>query len=344
MSVDSPTPRLNSAGVLERRASRCSRSRRGAAARPTPRAPRGRSPSSGGSRSKVPLGAFWNVLMMCVGIPTGRGGVTDGGAASLRNGFVARSRPIVVWGPWPDRTTVSSGSGRQTRASDASNSSRSPPGRSGAADGAGEQQVPGEQHLRDVLLLGSPEGHRALGMARGVVDGDLQTGQLQHGAVGELAGRPSGSANVDRPKTGVPGASRAPSPGRRACRGRRGGCRPGCRGRRRPATTDHRVVDVAVGEQDRDRLQPVLADDSSTPATASSPGVDDHALLAGAGRHEVAVRTQAPAGNPATSTRAPHSVGDRSSRSVERLGDFPTQATGGDGPIANHWKLHSVIC
>src|SRR5690606_33053324 len=34
------------------------------------------------------------------------------GAASLRYGLVARSRPIVVCGPWPGRTTVSSGSGR----------------------------------------------------------------------------------------------------------------------------------------------------------------------------------------------------------------------------------------
>src|SRR5262249_40580779 len=40
----------------------------------------------------------------------------EAGCSPARNGLDARSAPMVVWGPWPESTTVSSGSGRQTRA------------------------------------------------------------------------------------------------------------------------------------------------------------------------------------------------------------------------------------
>src|SRR4051794_32184147 len=51
-------------------------------------------------------------------------------AASARYGLVARSRPIVVAGPCPGRTTVSSSSGRTTSRSEVSIASQDPPGRS----------------------------------------------------------------------------------------------------------------------------------------------------------------------------------------------------------------------
>ena len=53
-----------------------------------------RSPTRGGSQSRVPRGCS---------IPLAH-------RSSARNGFVARSRPIVVAGPWPGKTRVSGGS------------------------------------------------------------------------------------------------------------------------------------------------------------------------------------------------------------------------------------------
>ena len=49
------------------------------------------------------------------------------------------------------------------------------------------------------------------------------------------------------------------------------------------------VVDVAVGEQDRHRLEPVLGEDLRDARLGVLTRVDDHALLPGAGRHHVAV-------------------------------------------------------
>ena len=58
----------------------------------------------------------------------------------------------------------------------------------------------------------------------------------QHRAVGQLLARRRAPPTVSSPmEAGLPdGTGRAPSPGRSACRGRRGGSRPGRRARRRP--------------------------------------------------------------------------------------------------------------
>src|SRR5262249_27007476 len=49
------------------------------------------------------------------------------------------------------------------------------------------------------------------------------------------------------------------------------------------------VVDVAMGEQDRDRLEPVLGEDLRDARLGVLAWVDDHALLPPAGRHHIAV-------------------------------------------------------
>ncbi|GAA2052994.1 hypothetical protein GCM10009839_70880 [Catenulispora yoronensis] len=53
------------------------------------------------------------------------------------------------------------------------------------------------------------------------------------------------------------------------------------------------MVQVAVRQQDGDRLQLVLPDHLLDAGDGVLAGIDDHALLPGAGRHEIAVRTQA---------------------------------------------------
>jgi hypothetical protein len=57
----------------------------------------------------------------------------------------------------------------------------------GATDRAGEQQVAGEHQGRDVVLVvGRPEGHRSLGVAGRVVDGEGQPGHLEGLPVSQL--------------------------------------------------------------------------------------------------------------------------------------------------------------
>ena len=76
-----------------------------------------------------------------------------------------------------------------------------------------------------------------------------------------------------------------------------------------PATGRHaeHVVDVAVGHQDADRLEPVLLDHAGDALGGLHAGVDDHALGAGSRRHDVAVgapRTCGEAGDQHRSTLA----------------------------------------
>ena len=83
-----------------------------------------------------------------------------------------------------------------------------------------------------------------------------------------------------------------------------------------PATGRHgpHVVDVAVGEQHGDRLEPVFADDLGDAVGRILAGVDDHALGAGTRRHDVAVRgpgTRREAGNQHSLRLSSATVGRR---------------------------------
>ena len=124
-SVDSPTPAREDGGVLEDRRLDV------AVAGP---------PQRGGERLADGEEARRVRRQDRRTSPWGRGrsltGPRPGGAgrrpaaASARYGLVARSRPIVVAGPWPGSTTVSSSSGRTTSRSERSIASHEPPGRS----------------------------------------------------------------------------------------------------------------------------------------------------------------------------------------------------------------------
>ena len=205
---------------------------------------------------------------------------------------MARSRPIVVWGPWPDSTTVSSGSGRQTRASDASNSSRSPPGRSQRPTAPANRRSPvkstcgmsccsGVRNVTEPLVwpgAWSTVISRPARLSTTAVGELLDVGGLDERRLPEdlrarcdaqpllRVGEHLAVAGVDVGRDAVVAADRDHA---------------------------HRVVDVAVGQQDRDRLEPVLPDGVLDPGDGVLAGIDDHALLAGGGRHEIAVRTQA---------------------------------------------------
>ncbi len=157
------------------------------------------------------------------------------------------------------------------------------PGEVGAPDRALEQQVAGEHQLRDrgltgLLAVRRAEGHRSLGVAGRVVDGELQTGQLEGLQVGELGDV------VGLGELVLPAEQHACGVGRHA--GHRVGeqmtvarvdprrrvVRPGD-GRHAP-----HVVDVAVGDQHRHRLEVVLADDLGDPLGRVLARVDHHAL------------------------------------------------------------------
>ena len=164
-----------------------------------------------------------------------------------------------------------------------------------ATDGPREEQVSGEHHLGDVGAVGvrHAEGDRSAGVARGVVDEELHPRQLEGGAVPEL---------LDVVGLGPRGVLAAEQLGQHAAHvGGDAGQRVGQQvavlgvdprggvigsGDRRDAP---HVVEVTMGHQHRDRLQPVLTDDLGDTGGGVLPGVDDHALLPGAGGHDVAV-------------------------------------------------------
>ena len=163
-------------------------------------------------------------------------------------------------------------------------------GQVGAPDRAGEEQVAGEHHLGDVVgLVRRTEGDRALGVARRVVDGDREAGQLEAlpvGELGDVVGLDELVAPAEQHRGGLAGDA-----GHRV--GEQvtvGGVDPGggVVGARDRGHRPH-VVDVAVGEQDGDGLEAVLADDLGDAGGGVLAGVDDHALRAGAGGHDVAV-------------------------------------------------------
>ena len=233
MSVDSPTPRANSS-VSSKPASRRSRSRRGAAARRSPRAPRGTSPSPAGSGRTCPWGlegahgVSRHIPRRGAAVRSRAGGHLPqervGGALAADGGL----------GAVAGQHHGQSSSGRHTRASDSSISAWSPPGRSVRPMEPAKSRSPEKQHRRDVALLGHPEGHRALGMARRVVDGEVQAGQRQlarRRPAPDVVGLARRSA---RPERHADRRGRGPSPGRSAGTGPRGGSRRARRGRRRP--------------------------------------------------------------------------------------------------------------
>jgi hypothetical protein len=182
------------------------------------------------------------------------------------------------------------------------------PGKIGTSYGAGEEQVPREQHRRQLRCGGGAEGHRPPGMARGVVDGELQPGQLQHAAVGEhpdvvgfadgqLAHQQRAQRASERPlRVGEHVAVLRVDPGRDPARA---------------ADRDDRgdVVDVPVGEQHRDRLQAVLADGFLDPGGGLVAGIDDDALLTGGRGDQVAVGAPGPCGKTGDEHVGPLHVG-----------------------------------
>ncbi|EGJ78633.1 putative hydrolase [Streptomyces sp. Tu6071] len=168
-------------------------------------------------------------------------------------------------------------------------------GQVGASDGAGEEQVPGEEHGRQVRALGGPEGHRPLGMPGGVRDGEVEPGEAQAGPVAQLLDvggfadrqlpherHPDGAADAG---LGVAHheAVRRVDPGGDVVR---------------PADRDDRgdVVDVAVGEDDGDGLEPMLRERLLDPRGGLVARVDDHAFLTGGGGDHVAVGPPGPGG------------------------------------------------
>ena len=179
---------------------------------------------------------------------------------------------MVVWGPWPGSTTVSSGSGRHTRASDSQDLGVVAAGQVGASDGAGEQQVAREEHRRDVLGSG----------IRKVTDP-----LVWPGACATVSSRPASSSTAPSVSSAhvvrlAPRSARPTAAARWPAEGLlRVGQHVAVVGVDpaghvvRAAHRDDRgdVVDVAVGEHDGDRLEPVLARAAPRrPSAASWPG------------------------------------------------------------------------
>ncbi|GAA1955855.1 hypothetical protein GCM10009838_09500 [Catenulispora subtropica] len=85
-------------------------------------------------------------------------------------------------------------------------------------------------------------------------------------------------------------------------------------------------------EQDGDRLQPVLPDHLLDAGGGVLAGIDDHALLPGAGRHEIAVRTQASGWESGDKHARPTLRSAVRRFSLRRL-------PGAADPLRTHWKL-----
>ena len=202
-------------------------------------------------------------------------------------------------GPWPDSTTVASSSGRHTRRQRLEHLGRRAAGQVGASDGAGEQQVAGEQHRRD--------------RPRSRASRTSPTPWCGPGACATVSSSPaSASAAPSASSLTSSGSPTVSSPSQRHAdataaerllgvaehvRGPRGGSRRGRRARRRPGDRGD-VVDVAVGEDDRDGLEPVLRERVLDALGGLVARVDDHALLAGGGGDHVTVGAPGPGGEP----------------------------------------------
>ena len=211
--------------------------------------------------------------------------------------MISLSRPIVVSGPWPGRTTVSSGLDSATLASDSWISRERPTRQVGATDRAGEQQIAGEE------LVAAGEGDRAAGVTWCELDREVHAGQAQRLVVGELADvrglRPLEPAEDRRVGRDSHRAVRVAQhravfrvdQGGDVMRAAHGGHRPD-------------VVDVTMAQQDRHGLQVVLGQHLVELGHGVVPRVDDDALLATSRRHDETVR-------PPRSSREPDDKHER---------------------------------
>ncbi len=219
------------------------------------------------------------------------GAAGDVPATSMRYGLLARSRPMVVAGAVAGQHDGVVGQ-REDLVAQAGEHGRHAPARQvGAADRPGEEDVTGEAQLVGLPArpgARQPEQHRPAGMARGVVDGDLQAGEREGGAVGQLR-------HVLRLGVAQPAAEERCQVGREAL-GRVGQHLPviGVHvGGDAARTADRRdregVVEVAVGEQHGGRMQAVLGEQRVELVEHPDAGVDHHALLPRRGGDHVAV-------------------------------------------------------
>jgi hypothetical protein len=156
----------------------------------------------------------------------------------------------------------------------------------GPADRPREQHIPGQAQAG--LAIRKAKQDRAPGVAGGVLDRDLQAGDLDRAAVRQL-GHVVGlgvrqriaehAAQVARHPLGRVGEQRAVA----GMDVRGDAARAAYRCHR------ERVVDVAVGQQHRGRPQPVLGQHRLEPVEHSDAGVHDQALLPRSGGEQVAV-------------------------------------------------------
>ncbi len=211
---------------------------------------------------------------------------------------MARSRRIVVAGPWPVRTSVESGQGQDDVAQGALHRGVVAAGEVGAPDRAGEQHVAGDDRPVEPLAGGQPVGddverehRRPLGVPGGVEHLEGQPRQLEALTVDDLDDPLRLAPRGPLPELGLEHRQ-----GARVHRAERVveavavvGVDVG-RGLA-PAHRRHRVdvVEVAVGEQHGGRPEPVLREDAAQGVLDPDARVDDEALLPRPGGQDVAV-------------------------------------------------------
>ena len=240
-------------------ASRRSRSRPGSAGRRWRRARAG-TPESGGSRSYVPFGARSR-------------------SYSSSRGAAGAARASTGTGCWPARVPmVVRGRGRAARRSrrERQHDRRqgllhrvvAPPGRSVRPIEPAKSRSPAKRRPPSSARSRQNVIEPAYGPERPTASS--RPARVRAGAVASSL-TSSGSANRHAHELLRRSAATEPRPGSAACRGRPGGSRPA-----RPGAADRHdrpdVVDVAVGEQDRDRLEPVLGEHPASGWAPSCPG------------------------------------------------------------------------
>ena len=211
-----------------------------------------------------------------------------------RNGFDARSCPIVVVGPCPGSTYGAVVAGEQLVAQAAHHLLRVAARQVRAPDRPREQRVAGEDHL-GALVCGGAEHDRPRRVARGVVDAQGEPGEVDRGAVVE-------GPDLARLAHLQPAAEERERVARHPLQ-RVGEHRPvvGVDERRHVVPVAHRrdgerVVEVAVGEQHRDGGEPVLGEQRLQGLDCVLAGVDHDARLPRSGSQHVAVGLEGPCG------------------------------------------------
>ncbi len=216
---------------------------------------------------------------------------------SCRYGFAARSRAIVVCGPWPGSTTTESGSGRTFVRRLLSMSAWFPPGKSVLPMEPAKSTSP--EKTRESIsataageAYGSLEHRRARRVPRGVQGGEPQPGHLDLGTVGQLThlvGLAEGALAGGQLGHHLPGVL-AHRPERVGQQHPVVGVHPAGRVVR-AAQRGHgeHVVEVAVGQQHRHGLQAMLHDQLGDAVDGVHPRVDDDALGPGLGGQHITV-------------------------------------------------------